>query len=222
MRKALLLLVLLVPSPSVSPQSRSPQMVTQSDGGAETLPVSKVEVAARVVGSIAETRITLTFKNPHNRVLEGEFSFPLPEGATISGYALDINGLMVDGVVVEQEEGRRVFEKIVRRGVDPGLAEWVKGNVFRTRVYPIRPDGSRTVMVRYISEIETHGDVRSYRLPLSFPGRLDELSLKIDVVRPGRSPVKEAADGPGLDFSQWQGSYRTQGSWRNIDCPGTS
>ncbi len=217
MRKGFLVLVLFVPGFLVFPQSQSPHLVAHVDGKAETLPVAQVEVTARVVGCIAETRITLTFKNPHRRVLEGELVFPLPEGATISGYALDVNGLMVDGVVVEQNKGRRVFEKIVRRGVDPGLAEWVKGNVFRTRVYPIRAGGSRKVMVRYVSEIETGASEHSYRLPLSFPGKVEELHLRIEVVRPGDKPVTPMSAGKALEFSQWQGGYRTEGSWRNIE-----
>ncbi len=217
MRKGFLVLVLFVPGFLVFPQSQTPQLVAHVDGKAETLPVSQVEVTARVVGCIAETRITLTFQNPHRRVLEGELVFPLPEGATISGYALDVNGQMVDGVVVEQREGQRVFEKIVSRGVDPGLAEWVKGNVFRTRVYPIRPGSWRKVMVRYVSEIETHGDARSYRLPLSFPGKVEELRLKIEVVRPSEPLVTRASTGPALEFQRWQGGYRTEGSWRNLE-----
>ena len=217
MRKGVLVLALLFPGFLVFPQSRSPQLITQVDGKAETLRVSEVEISGRIVGSIAETRITLTFKNPHNRVLEGELCFPLPEGSTISGYALDVNGRMVDGVVVEQKEGRRVFEKIVRRGADPGLVEWVKGNVFRTRVYPIRARSSRKVMVRYVSEIETRADAQSYRLPLSFPGRLEQLRLKIEVVQPGHTPVKRSARASGLDFNQWQGGYSTEGSWQNIE-----
>jgi len=217
MRKGFLVLVLLVPGFLVFPQSRTPQLVTQLEGKADTLPVSDVEVSVRVVGCIAETRVTMTFKNPYHRVLEGELSFPLPEGSTISGYALDINGLMVDGVVVEPREGRRVFEKIVSRGVDPGLAEWVQGNVFRTRVYPIRAGSSRKVMVRYVSEIETGVAGPSYRFPLSFHEKVEELRLKMEVVQPGHAPMTGATAGPSLEFQRWQGGYRTEGSWRNID-----
>ena len=45
--------------------------------------------------------------------MEGDLYFPLPEGATVSGYALDIEGRMIDGVAVEKHKGRQVFENIV-------------------------------------------------------------------------------------------------------------
>jgi Ca-activated chloride channel homolog len=96
-----------------------------------------------VTGLGARTRATLVFRNDLGRVLDGELVFPLPEGALISGFALDVNGRMADGVVVEAQEARIAFETEVRRAVDPGLVEWVRGNNFRTRVFPIPARGRR-------------------------------------------------------------------------------
>ena len=73
----------------------------------------------------------------------------LPEGSTISGYALDIQGKMIDGVAVEKDKGRQVFEKIVRQGIDPGLIEWTKGNNFKTRVFPIPAKGFAFLFLAY-------------------------------------------------------------------------
>ena len=84
----------------------------------------------------------MTFANPTDRVMEGDLYFPLPQGSTVSGYALDIEGKMVDGVAVEKHKGRQVFEQIVRQGIDPGLIEWTKGNNFKTRVFPIPAKGA--------------------------------------------------------------------------------
>ncbi len=83
----------------------------------------------------------------------GDLYFPLPEGTAVSGYALDINGVMVDRAVVEKQKGHQFFKKILYRGIDPGLVEWVKGNNFKIRVFPIPARGTRTVMVRYPGEL---------------------------------------------------------------------
>ncbi len=56
----------------------------------------------------------------------------------MAGYALDIGGRMVDGVGVTKEKARVVLETEMRRRVDPGLVEHVRGNVFRTRIFPCR------------------------------------------------------------------------------------
>lgn len=99
--------------------------------------ITKVTVNATLHDLIAEVKTTMTFYNNHDDDLEGEFYYPLPEIATLTGYALDIEGQMVDGVVVEKNKGRQVFETIARRSIDPGLLEWTKGIKFKTRIFPM-------------------------------------------------------------------------------------
>jgi Ca-activated chloride channel homolog len=207
--------VILFLSLSAVAQNVPPILVTEGDKGSERLSLSKVAVEVEIHGFLAETRMTMTFRNPSNRPLAGDLYFPLPEGATISGYALDIKGVMVDGVVIEKEKGRIVFEKIVRQGIDPGLVEWVKGNNFRTRVFPIPAGGSRTVMVRYLSELDVKDKTALYRLPLNFPGKVDEFSLRIEVIKALAKPVVQAGGPEGLQFNRWRESYVAQTSLKN-------
>ena len=139
-------IVLLLASVStLSAQTVPPALMVQQDGRSVPLRLAKLQTEVRIFGSVAETTTTMTFANPSARPMEGDLYFPLPEGATISGYALDINGTMVDGVAVEKHEARRVFEEVVRHGIDPGLVQWTQGNNFQTRVFPIPAHGSRTV-----------------------------------------------------------------------------
>jgi hypothetical protein len=48
--------------------------------------------------------------------------------------------------VVEQAQGKVVYEQVTRRRVDPALMEWSGGNRFSTRIFPI-PGGSRKRVV---------------------------------------------------------------------------
>ena len=132
---------------TLSAQTVPPALMVKKDGVSAPLGLASLRTEVRIFGSVAETTTTMTFANPTARAMEGDLYFPLPEGATISGYALDINGVMVDGVAVEKHEARRVFEEVVRHGIDPGLVQWTKGNNFQTRVFPIPANGSRTVRV---------------------------------------------------------------------------
>ncbi|MBI3724924.1 DUF2135 domain-containing protein [bacterium] len=65
----------------------------------------------------------------------------------------------------------------MRRGIDPGLVEWVKGNNFRTRVYPIPAKGTKRVVLGYDTEVREG----KYVLPLGGYGRLDEFSYRARV-----------------------------------------
>jgi hypothetical protein len=48
--------------------------------------LTSLTVDAKISGFLAKTTVYMSFYNPHDRTLEGELQFPLPDGATISGY----------------------------------------------------------------------------------------------------------------------------------------
>lgn len=118
-------------------------------------PVSIASAAETLAdnGLYRMVKTTVTFTNPNARVFEGELEFPVPDGATVCGYELEINGEMVPGAVVGKEEARTAFENEKRKGVDPGVVEHVKGNVWRTRIYPLNPNTPRRAAVTVIEPI---------------------------------------------------------------------
>jgi len=197
------------------PPARPPALLVKIEERSEPLRLAKVKVEAQIRGQVAETRMTMTFHNPNDRQLAGDLYFPLPEGATVSGYALDIHGVMVDGVVVEKDKGRQVFEKEVRRGIDPGLVEWVKGNNFKTRVFPIPPQGTRTIMVRYLAEVVQDRAGASYFLPLRFQEPLEEFSLRVEVVKPEAPPQVKKGELANFAFAKWRDSYVAETTIKN-------
>ena len=70
----------------------------------------------KIVGSFSVTTMNLIVSNESSRILEGELEFPLDEGESVIGYAIDVNGKLRQGVVVEKDKGRQVFEAVVRQG----------------------------------------------------------------------------------------------------------
>ncbi len=140
----------IVPAP-LPPVIFRPQVIL-----ADEKPViieTKREIAAEN-GLVQRVETTVTFTNPNARDFEGELEFPLPDGATVCGYALEVNGTMVPGVVCEKETARVAFENERKRTVDPGVVEHVKGNVWKTRIYPLRPSTPRKARIAYICEIK--------------------------------------------------------------------
>lgn len=155
-------------------------MVPGPDNKPRPLSVSLADIRVTVSGPLAQTTMVLTFRNDTSRVLEGSLDFPLPEGAALSGYGLDINGVLVDGVPVEKHAARIAFEKEEHKRVDPGLVEQTAGNRFRTRVYPIPALGTRTVKIQYETGLVTRGDDLIYTTPLRW-GKVPHVKLRIDV-----------------------------------------
>lgn len=127
-----------------------------------------LELHASVSGLFAEVTQTLTIHNPNDRVVSASVSIPMPDGAVVCGYALDIEGTMVEGVVVTKEKARVAYETEERRGADPGLVEAVRGNVYRTRVYPLPAKGERTIRLTYVTPL-TYVDDNTPVLELTMP-----------------------------------------------------
>lgn len=218
--RAFLLFAELLLSLTAAAQLPPPALLVEEKGHASPLRIAKVEVEARIVGFVAETRMTLVFRNDLNRPLAGDLYFPLPPGATVSGYALDVNGVLVDGVAVEKDKGRQVFEKETRKGVDPGLVEWTRGNHFKTRVFPIPPRGTRTVRVSYVSDILTDAKGSHYALPLNFKDPLATFQLRLEVVKAAVRPVVRNRTTFPLNLSDWRDSFLVEARSTNASATG--
>ena len=122
--------------------AQSPQLNVKNNDSLK-VKMSQMLVNVKVVGNIAYTTAEMHFFNSGSRQMEAELLFPLPEGVSVSRYAIDINGKMREAVPVNKNKGKQVFEAIENRRVDPGLLEKVDGNNFKTRIYPLLPNAER-------------------------------------------------------------------------------
>ncbi|MBP7381154.1 DUF2135 domain-containing protein [Myxococcota bacterium] len=148
--------------------------------------IENMTVKASVKGLHAQVDTEFVFFNPNRRAMEGELEFPLPDGASVNGYAIDVGGAMVDGVVVMKEKARVVFETEVRRGVDPGIIEHVRGNLYRTRIYPLPAGGSRRIRVSYTTPLAIAPDGSAALRMIMPQERIGKRSVTIEVVVPGQ------------------------------------
>lgn len=198
--------------PSLPP----PFMKTECRQGESPVSVVQAEIKSRVMENLAETEVTLVFRNPNSRVMEGELAYPLPAGATVQGYALDINGRMVDGVPVPKKKARVIFENEVRRQIDPGLVEWSGGNMFKTRVYPIPAGGTRTIRLRYSCVLPENAEgVPSFQIPMNFKEKLDSLKLRMEVLN-SRKPVVVSSPLDNVEFKGWSSAFLAEKEWKGL------
>jgi Ca-activated chloride channel family protein len=141
-----------------------------------------------VVAQTVQTRVTLDIFNANPRVLEGELQFPLQDGQIVSGFSLDIDGSLRRAVPVAKAKGLQVFEDTIRGRVDPALLEATAGNQYKLRVYPLPPNGSRTVVLNLTQALgsESGSKERRLLLPLGLDGAVSraEMSLRVAGVAP--------------------------------------
>lgn len=149
----------------------------RSDASKREIRVSSLDVSVEVRGDIAETTVTATFTNPTNELLEGQFRLNMPRNAVITGYALDVNGVLIDGVLETKYKAAEAYQRRVSQRIDPGLAEVDYSDKFETRIYPIPQRGSRTIRLRMVSAFDP---AEGYSLPLTMDGKVGKMSLTVD------------------------------------------
>lgn len=125
------------------------------------LELRRIGLVATVHGAVATTELTLEVHGTTDQAVEGRVAIPLPAGAVVTGYALDIGGQLVDGSLVEAARAQAAYEQNLRRQVDPGLGTVDVAGGFNTRVFPIDRVTGRTLKVRFTAPIGA-----PWRLPL--------------------------------------------------------
>ena len=152
--------------------------------------------------------------------IEGWYWFTVPTTATVTGFALETNGVLVEGEVIEKREAAAQYGAAMRQGNDPALLEWVDGRTYRARVFPIPASGTRRVVLRYMEMLPMVEGKTRYVYPLRSedPVRFDEFSLAVDVGDPQDVEVASSLDarveGGGRTVSMRRSGYVPQADFQ--------
>ncbi|MEE9432845.1 MAG: VIT domain-containing protein [Sphingorhabdus sp.] len=170
--------------------------------------ISEMKVDMTIHGLMADVTVETTLLNPDDSdEIEARYALTLPADAVVTGYALDIDGTLIDAVLLEQPKARQVYEDKIREGIDPGLAEVTKANKFETRIYPIPEEGTRQIRVKFSAPISANGTFE-WPLETAAPVASFEVSAKISGVKekpavtlPGGVATIVARKGTGWQLS---------------------
>jgi len=139
---------------------------TRTRGGdVARLDLVSVHVEAKVFGDVVETRVIHMFANRSRERLEGTFRFPLPDGASPTGLALEIDGRMMEGEITDRASAEKAYRNIVDMMLDPAILTWEQGQTFKLRVFPIEPESTKKVELRYVSPLRREGAAWRWAYP---------------------------------------------------------
>jgi Ca-activated chloride channel family protein len=156
------------------------------------LEVAFHRVTVDVRDLVAVTTVDQEFYNPNGVQLEGTYLFPLPAGAHIDRFSLDINGRMMDAELLPADKARAIYEDIVRRAKDPALLEYAGRDAFKVRIFPIEPRSRKRVRITYTELLKSDGGLVEYVYPLSTEkfsaAPLDSVSVVVTL--DGKQPLR--------------------------------
>ncbi|NPV06750.1 MAG: VWA domain-containing protein [Anaerolineae bacterium] len=172
----------IIPRPPVPPCPNCPPVPPRD---VPYLTVKYHRVTVTIEDQVAVTRVDQVFVNRSEWSLEGTYVFPLPEEASISRFAMWVDGEPLQGELYAREEARRIYEEIVRQRLDPALLEYVGRDLFQASIFPIEPGGERRIEIEYVQALPADNGLVRYVYPLSTerfsPEPLGDVSISVDI-----------------------------------------
>src|SRR5688572_15565024 len=164
---------------------------------------------------VATTVMDIELYNPNAKVLDGEYSFSLNQGQVITGFALDINGFMRQGVITDKQKARIAYENTIRRQIDPGLLEMTAGNNYRVRVYPMPANGTRKIKIVIAEQLSIKENALQYQLPLDIVYPVKRFDLFISTPDSREMPVSNDGVIGKMTFQRNNDSFFLRHTERN-------
>lgn len=121
----------------------------------------------KIKDQFATSKVEQEFHNPNSRQLEGTFLFPVPKGAHISKFTMNIDGKPVEAELLAGDKARAIYEDIVRRAKDPALLEYAGRDLFKVRIFPIEPHARKKIALTWSQVLRADSGLVGFTLPLN-------------------------------------------------------
>jgi Ca-activated chloride channel homolog len=142
-------------------------------------------ISITVEDGVASYEVDQEFRNNTAEPIEAEYYFPLPEEASLSDFAIWMEGEPTPGDLLARHRAVEVFERIIQRFVDPGVLEYAESDLIKARIFPIPAGETQRVRVRYQALVSEQGTVGQVQIPLWAPaalaGTTGEMAVHVDL-----------------------------------------
>lgn len=154
----------IIPKPC--PVRHCPRPIPRPVSLPTALPVKSIKLDVKIKGLVATTRVEQVFHNDTAYTLEGAYLFPIPETASVAGFAVWENGKRLSGEVRTREQARRIYDQIVRQKRDPGLLEYAGKELLQASIFPILPNSDKKIELIYTQILSADSGTVGFHYPL--------------------------------------------------------
>ncbi|HOJ58768.1 MAG TPA: VIT and VWA domain-containing protein [bacterium] len=157
-----------------------------------SLPIQSYKVQTTINEQVAVTHIEQVFFNPYKQRLEGTYMLAVPEGANISKFTLEVDGEQVKAEVLDKDKAESIYQSIVRKQRDPGILAFSGKGLIQARVFPIEPEKTKKIEIRYEEILPYDRGVCRYQYALATEKickkPIDYVEIKVDISN--NTPIK--------------------------------
>ncbi len=123
--------------------------LTSRERGEPAPVLRSVTADSRLDGVLFETTLRQTYRNPSDRVLEVVYTFPLPHGTVLLGFASELNGRRQVGTVVARRDAEQRYEAALAEGDAPVMLEALDHGLHTANIGNLQHDDELVLEVRF-------------------------------------------------------------------------
>ncbi len=123
--------------------------IASTDPGVDRLPLKGTKVDARIVGPIADVRVTQRYKNEGQRTIEAKYVFPGSTQAAVHAMTVRLGDRVLNATIREKQRAKLEYEAAKKEGKTAALLDQHRPNVFQMNVANILPGDEVIVELRY-------------------------------------------------------------------------
>lgn len=156
-----------------STASDSESEVSGSTAGIKKIPawLLNTQVNMSINGMVNSVTYVQSFYNPTDNVMEGIYTFPLPENAAVYAMEFRVGERIVRGEIAEKAVAKKRYQQAKRDGKRASLVEQQRPNMFTQKLANIPPHTSVSVTLQYRQTVDYQQGMFAVRLPLTFTPR---------------------------------------------------
>lgn len=153
--------------------SDSESEISGSTAGIKKIPawLLNTQVNMSINGMVNSVTYVQSFHNPTDSVMEGIYTFPLPENAAVYAMEFRVGERIVRGEIAEKAVAKKRYQQAKRDGKRASLVEQQRPNMFTQKLANIPPHTSVSVTLQYRQTVDYQQGMFAVRLPLTFTPR---------------------------------------------------
>ena len=178
----------------------------QTDRG--RLPLTALDVEARVTGLDVAMELRQTFVNLTGAAIEATYIFPLPDRAAVHRFRMEVGGRVVEGLIDERGRARDTYDQAIAAGQRAAIAEEDRPGVFTLRVGNLVPGDVAVITLSLVGPLPVEDGEVTFALPAGGGAALHPRAPRWAATR----PAPASAPTP-------TGSRTRRASRRRCSCP---
>jgi len=169
--KAIIAVCMLVSLNAQAETTSGELEITNKESSKQLALLLNTEIDGNVNGLIASIKVKQTFQNNTGDWVNGRYVFPLPQNAAVDSFKVRIGDRVINGLIKEKQEAKRVFQAAKRSGKKASLLEQHRPNLFSISVANIGPHENVITELTFIDQVKFEDNTFSLRLPTTITPR---------------------------------------------------